>query len=386
MFIFEEAIMKNKFFRFTVAAVAVSSSLASVGAWADDIKIGVVLPLSGALSGYGQPSLKGLELINGIETKLKNGDTIKLVVIDDKSDKVEAANAMQRLVSSDKVDAVIGEVTSTNTMAMTKMAEDTKTPIVSPTATNDRVTKGKEYVSRVCFSDSFQGVVGANLATRDLKAKKAAIMFDSSNDYSVGLAKSFRTQFLKNGGTIPIEVQAPGGSKDFKAQLSTIKSHNVDVIYMPIYYTEGALIAVQAKQLGLKVPVVGGDGLAADPVFFKMGQDAVEGWMTTDYYSPNAKEQTPEGEKFIKAWTAKYKEPTHTWGAMTADAYKMIVNAMNTCSDPHDRVCVNKAIRATSNFTGITGTLTLKDGDAIRPAVINEVKGGEMVFKTVINP
>ncbi|QTF07080.1 ABC transporter substrate-binding protein [Brenneria izadpanahii] len=378
--------MNNKIVRITVAAAFVSSVICAGNAMAAEVKIGVVLPLSGALSGYGQPSQKGVELVNSMESTLKNGDTVKLVIIDDKSDKVEAANAMQRLVSSDKVDAVIGEVTSTNTMAMTKMAEDTKTPLVSPTATNDRVTRNREYVSRVCFSDSFQGVVGANLASRDLGAKTAAIMFDSSNDYSVGLAKSFRTQFLKNGGTIPIEVQAPGGSKDFKAQLSTIKAKNVDMIYMPIYYTEGALIAVQAKQLGLKVPVVGGDGLAADPVFFKLGQDAVEGYMTTDYYSPNAKEQTPEGEKFIKAWEAKYKEPTHTWGAMTADAYKMIVNAMNQCSDPKDRVCVNEKIRATNNFEGITGTLTLKDGDAIRNAVINEVKDGQLAFKTVVNP
>ncbi|AXW85976.1 branched-chain amino acid ABC transporter substrate-binding protein [Lonsdalea britannica] len=378
--------MKRRVFKTTIAAVCVSSALAAANVMADEVKIGVVLPLSGALSGYGQPSQKGVDLINAMEPKLANGDTVKLIIIDDKSDKVEAANAMQRLVSSDKVDAVIGEVTSTNTLAMTKMAEDTKTPLISPTATNDRVTRNREYVSRVCFSDSFQGVVGANLASRDLKAKKAAIMFDSSNDYSVGLARAFRNQFVKNGGTIAVEVQAPGGSKDFKAQLSTVKSHNVDMIYMPIYYTEGALIAVQAKQLGLKVPVVGGDGLAADPIFFKLGQDAVEGYMTTDYYSPNAKEQTPDGEKFIQAWTAKYKEPTHTWGAMTADAYKMIIAAMNKCSDPHDRVCVNKNLRATTNFTGITGTLTLKGGDAIRPAVINEVKNGQLAFKTVVNP
>ncbi|EHD20099.1 MULTISPECIES: ABC transporter substrate-binding protein [Brenneria] len=378
--------MNNNFVRITVAAAFVSSVLCANSALAAEVKIGVVLPLSGPLSGFGQPSQKGVELINSLEPTLKNGDTIKLVIIDDKSDKVEAANAMQRLVSSDKVDAVIGEVTSTNTMAMTKMAEDTKTPLVSPTATNDRVTRNRQYVSRVCFSDSFQGVVGANLASRDLGAKTAAIMFDSSNDYSVGLAKSFRTQFLKNGGTIPVEVQVPGGSKDFKAQLSTIKAKNVDMIYMPIYYTEAALIAVQAKQLGLKAPVVGGDGLAADQIFFTLGQDAVEGYMATDYYSPDAKEQTPEGEKFIQAWEAKYKEPTHTWGAMTADAYKMIVNGMNQCSDPKDRVCVNEKIRATNNFTGVTGTLTLKDGDAIRSAVINEVKDGKMVFKTVVNP
>ena len=253
--------MKSFSGKASLMATLVAALVGASSAQAAEIKIGVVLPLSGALSGYGQPSQKGLDIIQAITPTLKNGDTIKLIVIDDKSDKVEAANAMQRLVSSDKVDAVIGEVTSSNTLAMTKIADDSKTPLVSSTATNDRVTRNHPYVSRVCFSDSFQGVVGANLASRDLKAKTAAIVFDSSNDYSVGLAKAFRTQFLKNGGTIPIEVQAPGGSKDFKAQLASVKAKNVDMIYMPIYYTEGALIAVQSKQLGLNKPVVGVEAL-----------------------------------------------------------------------------------------------------------------------------
>ncbi|AFJ46940.1 ABC transporter substrate-binding protein [Shimwellia blattae] len=372
--------------KLSALAVVLCGAMGASTAAAQEIKIGVVLPLSGPLSGYGQPSQKGVELIQSITPTLKNGDTVKLIIIDNKSDKVESANAMQRLVSSDKVDAVIGEVTSTNTLAMTKIADDTKTPLVSPTATNDRVTRNHPYVSRVCFSDSFQGVVGANLASRDLNAKTAAIIFDSSNDYSVGLAKAFRNQFKKNGGVIPIEVQAPAGSKDFKAQLASVKSHNVDMIYMPIYYTEGALIAVQAKQMGLQKPVVGGDGLAADQVFFDVGKDAVNGYMTTDYYSPNAKTQTPAGASFIKAWEDKYKQPTHTWGAMTADAYNVIINAMNQCTDPKDRVCVNEKIRATKDFQGVTGTLTLNNGDAVRSAVINEVQNGKLAFKTVVNP
>lgn len=132
--------------------------------------------------------------------------------------------------------------------------------------------------------------------------------------------------------------------------------------------------------------MVGGDGLAADQVFFDVGKDAVNGYMTTDYYSPNAKEQTPAGEVFIKAWEAKYQQPTHTWGAMAADAYNVIINAMNQCSDPRDRVCVNEKIRATKDFQGVTGTLTLQNGDAIRSAVINEVKDGKLAFRTVVNP
>lgn len=208
--------MKSFSGKASLMATLVAALVGASSAQAAEIKIGVVLPLSGALSGYGKPSQKGLDIIQAITPTLKNGDTIKLIVIDDKSDKVEAANAMQRLVSSDKVDAVIGEVTSSNTTAMTKIADDSKTPLVSSTATNDRVTRNHPYVSRVCFSDSFRGVVGANLASRDLKAKTAAIVFDSSNDYSVGLAKAFRTQFLKNGGTIPIEVQPRAAARTLK--------------------------------------------------------------------------------------------------------------------------------------------------------------------------
>lgn len=228
-------------------------------------------------------------------------------------------------------------------------------------------------------------MVGANLASRDLKAKTAAIVFDSSNDYSVGSGESVPHPVPEKRRHHSHRGRAPGGSKDFKAQLASVKAKNVDMIYMPIYYTEGALIAVQSKQLGLNKPVVGGDGLAADQVFFDVGKDAVNGYMTTDYYSPNAKEQTPAGETFIKAWEAKYQQPTHTWGAMAADAYNVIVNAMNQCSDPHDRVCVNEKIRATKDF-GVTGTLTLQNGDAIRSAVINEVKDGKLAFRTVVNP
>lgn len=163
--------MKGMFKLALISAVAAGSLVAA------EVKIGVVLPLSGAIGGYGQSANKGITLINELKPTLANGDTIKLVVVDNKSDKIESANAMQKLVSSDKVDAVIGALTSTNTLAMTKIADDTKTPLIAPVATNDRVTKGRNYVSRVCFSDSFQGVIGANLAYNDLKAKKAAVLF-----------------------------------------------------------------------------------------------------------------------------------------------------------------------------------------------------------------
>lgn len=366
--------------------LALISAVAAGSLVAGEVKIGVVLPLSGPVGGYGQAAHRGLLLANELKPTLKNGDTIKLVVIDNKSDKIESANAMQRLVSSDKVDAVVGAMTSTNTLAMTRIADDSHTPLVAPAATNDRVTKGRNYVSRVCFADSFQGVVGANLAFNELKARKAAILFDSGSDYSIGLTKAFRQQFNKLGGKIEIEAQVPAGSKDFKAQLSSVKAKNVDVVYIPVYYNEAALIAVQAKQLGLKAAFIGGDGIATDKIFFEVGKDAVEGYMTTDYYSPEAK-QTAEGEAFIAAYAKKFNgERVHAFAAVAADAYGVITSAMEQCANPKDRECVNKNIRATKDFSGATGIISIENGDAVRSAVINEVKNGTLVYKTTINP
>ncbi|MGP1450502.1 MAG: ABC transporter substrate-binding protein [Wolinella sp.] len=368
--------------RIALISAVVASSLVAA-----DVKIGVVMPLSGAVAGYGKMAHRGIEIANEMRPKLANGDTIKLVVVDSKSDKIEATNSMQRLVSSDKVNAVIGEMISTNTLAMTKIADDTRTPLVAPAATNDRVTKNRKYVSRVCFADSFQGVVGANLAFNELKAKKAAILFDSGSDYSIGLTKAFRTQFTKLGGTIDIEAQVPAGSKDFKAQISSVKAKNVDVVYIPVYYNEAALIAVQAQQLGLKAAFIGGDGIAADKIFFEVGKDAIEGYMATDYYSPDA-EQSETGKKFLERYNQKFNDgKANVFAAVGADAYGVIIDAMDKCGNPNDKECINKNIRSTKDFSGVTGIISIdQNGDAIRSAVINEVKNGELVYKTTINP
>lgn len=374
--------MRNVF-KATLASVALSVSL--LANQQAEVKIGVIMPLSGPLSGFGQSAILGANLMNELAPKLQNGTPIKIIIIDNKSDKIESANAMQKLVASEKVDAVIGALTSTNTLAITKIADDTKTPVVAPVATNDRVTRGRKYVSRVCFADSFQGVIGANLAFNELKARKAAILFDSGSDYSIGLAKVFEARFAELGGKIEVKAQAPAGTKDFRAQLSSIKAKDVDVIYIPVYSNEAALIASQARQLEIKSAFVGSDGLAADKVFFEVGKEATNGFMSTDYYSPDAK-QTAKGEAFMAAYKKKYETQVHAFAAMTADAYNVIVNAMNQCANPKDKVCVNEKIRATKDFEGVTGTITLKNGDAIRSAVINEARDGQMVYKTTVNP
>ena len=368
----------------TILAMSLACGMLFSTLNAEVVKIGIVLPISGAVGGFGDLGKRGIDLAHKAQNKTKNGDSIELILIDNKSDKIESANAMQRLVSSDKVSVVIGPMISTNALAMTKIADDSKTALIAPVATNDRVTKGKKFVSRVSFADSFQGIIAANLAFKDLGLKKAAILFDNSSDYSIGLTRAFRNQLKRRGGEVIIEANAQAGTKDFKAQISSIKAKNPDVLYLPIYYNEGALIAVQAKQLGLNVPTIGGDGLVSNKIFFDVAKDAGNGYMVTDYYSTSAK-QTPKGEQFIKDYEATYKEPVSTFSAMLADAYGIAVQAIEQCG-ASDKECINDKIRNVKDYEGISGTFSLQNGESIRSAVIHEVKDGQLIYKMTVNP
>ncbi len=367
---------------FITILVFVSMTLTLV---AKEIKIGVILPMSGPVGGFGQNAFKGIELAKQMVPTLKNGDKIKIVLVDNKSDKIESANGMSRLLSKDKVTAVIGALTSTNTMAITKLADDNKVPLVSPVATNVLVTKNRKYVSRVCFSDSFQGVVAAEYLYNNLGKKRVAIVIDSKSDYSIGLAKNFQKAYKKLGGKIIKKIIITAGDKDFKAQIATLKSLKPEAVYMPIYSNEAALIAIQAKQMGFKSVFMGSDGMTADDVFFKIGKDAVNGFYSTDLFSADAPINTELGKKFSKLYKEKYNQKVHPFAIMSADAYFLIVDAMQKCGD--NRECINKTIRATKDFQGASGVISLdKNGDAIRSAVINEVQDGKLKFKAIINP
>lgn len=370
-----------------VLTAILSGALLATTMVAKEVKVGIVMPMSGPIGGFGQSANKGLQLANELTPTLKNGDTIKLILVDNKSDKVESANGMQKLVSSDKVTAVIGALTSTNTMAMTKLADSAKVPMVAPVATNVLVTKKRDYVSRVCFNDSFQGIVAANFSYKDLAAKKVVMITDVKQDYSIGISKVFKREYKKLGGKLLKQVRINSGDRDFKAMISSIKSLNPDVIFAPIYSNEFALIAKQAKQLGITAKFMGTDGMAADGVFFKAGGSAVEGFYGTDLYSADAPKSTDAAKVFEKAYMKKYGEGVHPFAALSADAYGLIVKAMNECSNPSDSVCVNKNIRASKNFQGVSGVISLDEkGDAIRSAVINQVNGGKLTYKATVNP
>jgi len=351
---------------------------------ADTVKIGGWLPMTGAVAAYGQDANNGIAIAMEMKPTVL-GKKVEFVLADTKSDKIEAANAMSRLLEKDKVIAVIGEMISGDTMAGGPIAEKAKIPVVSPTATNPLVTQGKKYVFRVCFIDPVQGDVAAKYAFNTLKARKAALIVDKSQDYCVGLAKFFKDAFTKLGGKIVAETFCVTEDKDFSAQLSTIKPTNPDVIYAPNYYSPVALFTKQARELGLKAPVLSGDGAQADELI-QIGGKEVEGVAFTGHFNAKAA-TTPLAKDFIARFDKKYpgKEP-NAFHALGADAYFVLLDAITRAKSTKGEA-IRAALATTKNFQAISGKLSIgEDGDAVKPMVINVVKGGKFEYLTTVNP
>ncbi len=367
-----------------VAAAALMSGIAM----AKDVVVGVVLPLTGPIAAFGQTSKGGLDIAYEQNHKLKNGDNVKLVVLDDRGDKVEAATAVKRLLDKNHATVILGEVASGNSMAMAPIAEKAKTPMITHASTNPRVTKGKKYVTRACFIDPFQGAVMAKYAL-DNGMKNAVVVTDAKQDYSVGLSKAFKKAFTAGGGKILKTVLINSGDKDFNAQVSTIKAAHPDIIAFTGYYPEAALMVKQARAMGVNTPFIGADGVGF-PELVKIGGKAAEGFMYTDHFN-EAAATSPEAKAYVEAFHKKYNKPADSMGALAADAYGMILNAMNQCIDegkaPTDKECVNDKLRHTKGYKGVTGVITINEnGDAVKSAVINEVKNGKFAYKTTVNP
>ena len=351
---------------------------------ADTIKIGGWLPMTGAVAAYGQDANDGIAIAMEMKPTVL-GKKVEFTVADTKSDKIEAANAMSRLIEKDKVIAVIGEMISGDTMAGGPIADKAKIPVVSPTATNPLVTQGKKYVFRVCFIDPVQGDVAAKYAFNTLKAKKAALIVDKSQDYCVGLAKFFKDAFTKLGGKIVAETSCVTEDKDFSAQLSTIKPTNPDVIYAPNYYSPVALFTKQARELGLKAPVLSGDGAQADELI-QIGGKEVEGVVFTGHFNVKAA-TTALAKDFIARFDKKYpnKEP-NAFHALGADAYFVLLDAITRAKSTKGEA-IRAALATTKNFQAISGKLSIgEDGNAVKPMVINVVKGGKFEYLTTVNP
>lgn len=350
---------------------------------ANPIPVGAFLPMTGGVAAYGQMGWSGISVAYKMEPEVL-GRPVDLRLVDTKSEKVDAANAVYRLIEKEQVVAIIGEMISGNTIAGADHAERSKIPVVSPTATNPIVTQGKHYIFRVCFTDPDQGRIAAKLVRDRLKAKKAALIYDISQDYCVALAAFFKRDFVKDGGEIVAETKFKSGDRDFTPQLGRIKQTNPDVIYAPIYYTECALVAKQAREMGLNVPIVTSDGAQA-PELIELGGSAVENVYFTAHFH-KAMIDTDRGKKFLQAYEKETGKDLDAFAAMAADAYFILIDAIKRAGST-DSMKIRDALASTKDFEGVTGKISLKqDGNAVKAMVVNRVHNGKFEYVTTVNP
>jgi branched-chain amino acid transport system substrate-binding protein len=349
------------------------------------IKVGEFASLTDSEATFGQSSHKGTALavddLNAAGGVL--GKKIQLLTEDDQSQAGQPATVVRKLISSDGVVAILGEVASSRSLEAAPICQENKIPMISPASTNPKVTEVGDYIFRVCFIDPFQGTVMANFARKTLKLKTAAILKEASSDYSVGLAKFFEQGFMADGGKIVAEENYSHGDKDFSAQLTAIKAANPEGIFVPGYYTEVGLIALQARQLGITVPLFGGDGWESSALV-PIGGKALEGCYFSTHYSPQ--DTSPAVQDFVKEFQAKYNETPDAMAALGYDSAMILADAMKRAGTT-DGAKVRDALAATKDFSGVTGKITIDaNRNASKPAVILTITNGQFQYIETISP
>ncbi len=349
----------------------------------EPVRIGVCYPMSGPSAVYGLIGNKGLKLAQR-ERPTVLGRRVEIFLADNRSDRTESARAVARLIRTNRVDAIIGGLTSSNTMAGAPVAEKACVPMITPWATNPEVTRGRKWIFRACFTDPFQGYVGARFAREHLEAEKAAVLIDNSQDYCVGIANFFIKNFREMGGSIVTRLSYNTGDLDFTAQLKAIRARHPDVIYCPGYFKELALIARQAREAGIEAPILAGDAAQADDLI-KIGGKAVEGLSFTTHFDEQGV-TTEAGRRFVRAFHAAYPDITpDSVAALSYDTYNILLDAIERAGSM-DREKIRRELENTKDFHGVTGVMTMKNHDMIKPAVILTVRNGMFRWLTTVNP
>lgn len=346
-----------------------------------EVKVGSVLSLTGTLGSYGQDAKKGMEL--ALSEMGNNEPKLKMYTEDTLSTPAEAAKAINKLISSDKVSVVIGDMTSSNTIAAASIAEKSKIPIVSPSATNDSITLGKKYIFRACFIDSFQGTVMATFASQNLKAKTAIILEDSDSDYSKGLSKSFVEHFTKEGGVVSKVLRYSQKDTSFTAQLSEVRKSKPDIVFIPGFHQQVGVILREAKDLQIKSKILGGDGWDT-PELRQIAKGAENGSYISNHYIATG--DNKKLQNFVKAYKTKYKEEPSAFAALAYDSIYMVRKAVETTksSDPEK---ITAGLSAIKNFEGVTGIITIdQNHNPLKPAVVLEFTPSGYKYITSVKP
>jgi branched-chain amino acid transport system substrate-binding protein len=350
------------------------------------IVVGEYASLTGSEATFGQSTHEGVALAvkeanaaGGVR-----GRPIELHTVDTASKVSEAGTAVTRLVTADKAAAVIGEAASSRSIAGARVAQQFGVPMITPSSTNPQVTAVGDRIFRVCFIDSFQGAALARYAREQLGAGRVAILYDQAQPYSTGLRDSFGADFTRRGGTIVAAVAYTGGDADFAAQLTSIRGAGAQAVFIPGYYTEGAAIARQARQLGLTVPLLGADGWSSRELV-ALGGAAVEGAIYSDHYAND--EARPEVQAFVAKFQAEYGQPpADVLAALGYDATRLLLDAMAR-ADSVDGAALARALAATRDFPGITGRLTMDaQRNPVKSAVIVQIRDGRPHWVATIAP
>ncbi len=343
------------------------------------IKVGHFASLTGDTATFGQSTDHGIALafeeINAAGGVL--GRPLALISEDDRSVTEEARTAAQKLIQRDEVVALLGEVASSRSLAAAPEAQRARIPMISPASTNPKVTEVGDYVFRTCFIDPFQGSVMARFAFEELKARRVAILFDFKQDYSVGLADFFRRKFVELGGEIVADERFTSGDIEFRAQLTTIRATKPDAIFVPGYYTELGLIAKQARELGVAVPLLGGDGWDSEKTV-EIGGAAVEGHYFSNHYAADSDD--PKVKGFVERYRAKFGGVPDAMAALGYDAAGILADAMRRANGT-ESAALRDAIAATRDYDGVTGRITIDaERNARKDAVVLQIKEGRFRF------
>jgi branched-chain amino acid transport system substrate-binding protein len=352
---------------------------------ADVIRVGFFGALTGPTATFALAGRNGarlaVEQVNRAGGVL--GRKIELVVEDDRGEASEAASAATKLITRDRVVALIGEFASSRTLAAAPIAQSQGIPMISPTSTNVEVTKKGDFIFRACFVDPYQGRVLASFARQNLKASTAALLVDARNDYSVGLAEAFRADFAAAGGRVLAETKYSEGDSDFSAQLTALLPQKPDVLIVPGYYTDAGLIARQARALGLSSVLLGGDGWDS-PKLVEIGGTALEGAYFSNHYSVDDPSET--ARSFVATYRTTYGADPDSIAASSYDAARMLFDAMRRAGSTEGRP-LRDAIGKTAGFAGVTGTITMDENrNPVKSAVVLKIENGRFRFAASVSP
>jgi len=351
----------------------------------DTVRIGEVNPISGAIGEYGASCHNGIQLAIDLANASGGvlGKRVDLLTEDNQSKAGQTSTIVRKFVTQDKVVAIVGDLTSSATLEGGPIAQAAKVPMVSPLATNPKVTEIGDFIFRVCFIDEFQGRIMARFALENLKLKKAAILTDIKQDYSVGLSGFFKETFVSGTGSVLREQSYSSGDTDFRAQLTSIKAVEPEVVFVPGYYPEVSIILKQARQLGMTVPFIGCEAWDS-PTLLQVAGKAADGCYYSNQFS--ADDPSPAVQDFVKVYQQKYGNRPDNFAALGYDAAQVVLDAIKRAGTTNS-AAVRDAIAQTKKFPGVSGDITIDaKRNASKPVVILAIRDRQIVFFEKINP